>query len=153
VKDLSVKECPFCAEAIQDDAVKCRHCGSTLVGSAADWQQYRLRYQRMTLDEQRQAWAKLSAAQQSQLQRVLSGQAATSAGPEQGVRLWSPGVAAVLSLVIPGAGQIYKGQVAIGLLWLLFVVVGYTFLIVPGLILHLVCIVTAASGDPTRSGG
>jgi hypothetical protein len=26
-------------------------------------------------------------------------------------RSWSPGVAAVLSLVIPGAGQLYKGQV------------------------------------------
>ena len=30
-------------------------------------------------------------------------------------RSWSPGVAAVLSLVIPGAGQLYKGQVGKGI--------------------------------------
>ena len=61
---------------------------------------------------------------------------------------WSPGVAAVLSLVIPGAGQIYKGQILNGLVWLVFVVVGYVMLILPGLFLHVCCIVGAASGDP-----
>lgn len=65
-------------------------------------------------------------------------------------RKWSPGVAAVLSLVIPGAGQMYKGQVANGLVWLLFVIIGYALVIVPGLILHLCCIFGAASGDPTK---
>lgn len=63
---------------------------------------------------------------------------------------WHPGVAAVLSLVIPGAGQMYKGQVLNGLVWLLVVVVGYLMFIFPGLILHLICIVGAASGDPMK---
>ena len=63
---------------------------------------------------------------------------------------WSPGVAALLSLVIPGAGQMYKGQVINGLFWLVLVVVGYFVFIVPGLILHLVCILGAASGNPRK---
>lgn len=61
---------------------------------------------------------------------------------------WSPGVAAVLSFVIPGLGQIYKGQIANGLVWLVVVVIGYLLFIFPGLILHILCIVGAASGNP-----
>ena len=64
-------------------------------------------------------------------------------------KLWSPGVAGVLSLVIPGAGQIYKGQVFNGLLWLVVVVAGYIMLIVPGVILHILCILGAVSGKNT----
>jgi len=65
-------------------------------------------------------------------------------------RRWSPGVAALLSFLIPGAGQIYKGHIIRGLLWMLVVVLGYMAFIIPGLVLHLLCIVMAAAGDPYR---
>ena len=50
---------------------------------------------------------------------------------------WSPGIAAVLSLVIPGAGQMYKGNIFSGLLWLLFVFIGYGLFVILGLILNI----------------
>jgi hypothetical protein len=58
------------------------------------------------------------------------------------------GVAAVLSLFIPGAGQIYKGHVGAGIAWMCFTFLGYLALIIPGLVLHLICILNASSTDP-----
>ena len=63
---------------------------------------------------------------------------------------WNPGVAAVLSLVIPGAGQMYKGQIGSGIGWLIGTVAGYCLFIVPGLILHIVCIFKAYSDNPGK---
>lgn len=65
-------------------------------------------------------------------------------------RRWSPGVAAVLSLFLPGVGQIYKGEVVLGLCWLLFVPLGYLCFFLPGLVLHLACVITAGMGNPDR---
>lgn len=70
--------------------------------------------------------------------------------PEQKIRKWSPGVAALLSFLIPGAGQMYKGNVGSGIVWLIFVFLGYLFLVIPGIILHLICIFAATSGDPYK---
>lgn len=57
---------------------------------------------------------------------------------------FSPGVAAVLSLVIPGAGQMYRGDVGGGILLLIVTVIGYLLFIVPGLVMHLITVVLAA---------
>jgi TM2 domain-containing membrane protein YozV len=63
---------------------------------------------------------------------------------------WSPGIAAVLSLLWPGLGQIYKGQVLNGLVWMVMTVIGYVCFIVPGVVLHLLCIFGAARGNPNK---
>jgi len=65
-------------------------------------------------------------------------------------RYWSPGIAGLLSFLIPGAGSMYKGDVGIGILFFLFTVGGYALFILPGVVLHLVGIAVATSGDPTR---
>lgn len=57
----------------------------------------------------------------------------------------SPGVAAVLSLVIPGAGQMYAGSIGLGLMFLVIVPLGYLAFILPGIVLHIICITTAAA--------
>jgi hypothetical protein len=62
----------------------------------------------------------------------------------RGGRQASPLGAAVLSLLAPGAGQLYTGNMLSALLWFLLVTAGY-MLILPGIFLHLCCIAAAAS--------
>ena len=58
----------------------------------------------------------------------------------------NPAIALLLSLIIPGLGQLYKGQAIAGIMWFFLVIVGYVFFIVPGLILHGICCIAAAVG-------
>ncbi|MGE0454457.1 MAG: hypothetical protein AB7O37_20585 [Vicinamibacteria bacterium] len=53
--------------------------------------------------------------------------------------------------MIPGAGQMYRGRVGAGLAWLFVVAFGYLALFLPGLVLHLVCVVNAASSSAVVS--
>jgi len=55
----------------------------------------------------------------------------------------NPGVGAVLSLVIPGAGQMYRGKVGAGLFWLIVIPISYLLFFPVGLILHILCICDA----------
>lgn len=57
----------------------------------------------------------------------------------------SPGSAAIISLLLPGLGQMCQGKVVRGIIWLVFTLIGYVLFVVPGLILHIVCVVNAAT--------
>ena len=111
------RTCPYCAEEIKAEAIKCKHCGEII---------------------------------DSEIRADRNREAPPTIINNYRERKWSPGVAALLSFLIPGAGQIYKGNIGSGLLWFVIVIIGYFLLIVPGLILHLICIITASSGDPYR---
>jgi TM2 domain-containing membrane protein YozV len=53
-------------------------------------------------------------------------------------------IAAIWSMMLPGLGQLMKGQVMPGLFWALFVGFGYFAFMWPGIILHALCILDAA---------
>ena len=55
-------------------------------------------------------------------------------------RLPSPGIAAVLSVLLPGLGHVYAGRLAMGAIWFLAVSFGYWAILVPGLLLHVISI-------------
>ena len=65
---------------------------------------------------------------------------------------WSRWVAALLSVVVPGLGHGYKGEVAAGVVWFVVVMLAYAFLTAFGLVLHASCIVAAASGEAWTEG-
>lgn len=57
----------------------------------------------------------------------------------------SGAVAGALSLLVPGAGQLYAGRPISGVLWFVAVTLGYLMLIVPGVLLHILCVASAVS--------
>lgn len=52
--------------------------------------------------------------------------------------------AALFSLLVPGLGQMLRGHLIRGLLWLVIVLIGYLCFVVPGLVLHLMCVIYAS---------
>ena len=150
-----MKKCLYCSEEIQDDAIKCRYCGESQTGQPAQWQSFLRKYQAMTQPERDEAAKTLSYEQRVYLQRILSGEA-TITNDRSGqprTRFWNPGIAALLSFIIPGAGQMYRGYIGTGIAWFFLVIIGYVAFIIPGIVFHLICIFMAASGDPYRERG
>jgi len=54
-----------------------------------------------------------------------------------------PGIAAVLSVVLPGLGQVYAGRLLAGGLWFLGTAAAYSAVLLPGFLVHAVCIWSA----------
>jgi len=55
----------------------------------------------------------------------------------------SPGIAAVLSVLLPGLGQVYAGRLFAGAMWFLATAAGYSLVLVPGFLIHALCIWSA----------
>ncbi len=48
----------------------------------------------------------------------------------------NPGISAVLSVLIPGLGQVYNGNLLTGAFWFAATTFGYWAILVPGVLLH-----------------
>ncbi|MFQ5418203.1 MAG: hypothetical protein ACE5FL_14335 [Myxococcota bacterium] len=55
----------------------------------------------------------------------------------------SPGVSAVLSVLLPGLGQVYCGRLFAGALWFVATAAGYSLILVPGFLIHALCVWSA----------
>ena len=64
----------------------------------------------------------------------------------------SPGIAAVLSFLIPGLGQLYTGRLLAAALWFVGTALAYWAVLVPGFIAHALCIWSAYQGARSWQG-
>ncbi len=55
----------------------------------------------------------------------------------------SPGISAVLSVLIPGLGQVYCGRLLAGGLWFLGTAIAYSAVLLPGFLVHALCVWSA----------
>jgi len=55
----------------------------------------------------------------------------------------SPALAAFISFLLPGTGQMYGKKIGKGIIWMIVTILGYCIWVVPGVILHICCIVNA----------
>lgn len=129
------KPCLYCGEDILENAVKCRFCNEYLDESKRP--------------QTGSNYPTININQGGSPQPVHHTTVVHMHGSNNREK-WSKGTAAVLSFVLPGLGQMYKGQVLNGLLWLILTVLGYAAFIIPGIFLHICCIVGASSGDNTK---
>jgi len=152
--DDEITLCPFCNETIKKAAKKCKHCGEILdvvlrqihQKSAEPAPAVAARAPVIRITNVNTATPTVHA---NSTNVNAATAVATTANNGRRVKRWSRFVAALLSLLIPGLGQLYKGQPIRGVLWFFLVAAAYTAGI-PGFVLHVCCILGATMGDPYR---
>jgi len=131
--------CRFCAEVILVGAKKCKHCHEYLDDAMRELQVQRGQINQIVAG---QAAGQASAAQVS----AALVPAVQSRDPQQ-LQHWNTTTstqAALLSFFVPGLGQMCSGRVPAGLLWMMFTCLGYVCFIVPGIVLHILCVINAS---------
>lgn len=63
---------------------------------------------------------------------------------------WNRGTAILLSILLPGAGDVYKGRPLGGIVWIPLNLAAYVCAWPIGIVMHLIAIASAASGDPKK---
>ncbi len=121
--------CRFCNEVILVGAKKCKHCHEYLDDALREIQNLKQPGGHHHPSPPQTALAPVPGPQPVQIQQWTSTNATQ---------------AALLSFFVPGLGQMCSGRVPAGLLWMMFTCLGYVCFIVPGIVLHILCVINAA---------
>lgn len=76
-------------------------------------------------------------------ERQAGGKASRAGAVRFAGRRSSPGVAAVLAILVPGGGHLYVGRYRASVAWLVAILLGYWAVFLPGAVLHAISIWSA----------